>query len=896
MLIEGDAGVGKTSLAAALASQARARGVRTAWGACLEGEGTAPYRPWLHVLKSLDLPVSRLGEPGGGDIASRFQVFDETVQLLADAATPDGLLIVIDDLHWSDVSSVRLFQYAASAVADTRLLLVGAYRAGEEYAHAGLAQVLPEIRRERTTSQLTLGGLTPFEVAELATRELRRAPDEALLRAVAERAEGNPLFLLELVRLAQASGRVDHRPPRGVREIIGRRLDGLPEPTRRAVRQASVLGRELTASLLSGMVGDPPEQLLDVLDDAVSAGIILLGDAGTLRFDHALTQEVAYAELAATDRQRLHAGAASAIRAARGEVDAWAYHLRRAAPLGGAEDALAATLQAATRARSQLAFEHAADQYRAAIGLLAQIPGSAVRRPELLLEMARCEFRAGAVEDAWRTCRAAADLGRADDDVATVADAATVLRGIANSPVTDEIHALCREALAMRGGIDQVRQARVLAQLAVTADPFADEIEPDLGERALRAAEATGDPDARFLALHARRTELTDIRCSLQRLTLGERAIELGREVGRDEYVAWGHTWRMDAFWELSRRVQLDAELAAFATVVEHMKEPLWLWRLSMTRASLALEEGRFADARQLADQALIIGRRGGHEGADFLHLVFQDHLGQLTGAGLEPVEEAVRRYAEGAPLLIRSWHAHVLEAMDRLDEAAELWRSTVPHLGEFPRRAREWIVAASGNAEMCVRLGDREVAPAAYADLVPFETLQVTAGAETPSRGPVALYLGQLAGLREDWDAAETHLRTALELSTAMGARPHQARTHLAIARMLLGRRRARDVRTANTHLNTALGLARDLGMGRVERDATALLGQRPAGGSPLSRREQEVATLVAEGLSNRQIAHRLRLSERTAENHVTHILNKLGFDSRARIAAWYAAGTPDD
>lgn len=108
------------------------------------------------MLKSLDLPVSRLGEPGGGDIASRFQVFDETVQLLADATTPDGQLIVIDDLHWSDVSSVRLFQYAASAVADTRLLLVGMYRAGEEYAHAGLAQVLPQIRRERTTSQLTL--------------------------------------------------------------------------------------------------------------------------------------------------------------------------------------------------------------------------------------------------------------------------------------------------------------------------------------------------------------------------------------------------------------------------------------------------------------------------------------------------------------------------------------------------------------------------------------------------------------------------------------------------------------------------------------------------------------------------------------------------------------------
>lgn len=325
-------------------------------------------------------------------------------------------------------------------------------------------------------------------------------------------------------------------------------------------------------------------------------------------------------------------------------------------------------------------------------------------------------------------------------------------------------------------------------------------------------------------------------------------------------------------------------------------KEPLWLWRLTMTRASLALEEGRFADARELADEALIIGHRGEHEGADFLHLVFQDHLGHLTGTGLEPVEEAVRRFAEGAPFLARSWHANVLEGLGRLDEAAELWRGIAPHLDAFPRRAREWIVAMSGHADLCASLGDRAVAPSVYADLLPYEALQVTGGAETPSRGPVALYLGKLAGLLEDWDAAERHLRTALELSTAMGARTHQARTHLEIGRLLQQRRRTRDVRTANSQLKTALGIARELGTGPVERDACALLGVNADGGSPLSRREEEVAALVADGLSNRQIARRLHLSERTAENHVTHILNKLGFDSRASIAAWHASNSRED
>jgi predicted ATPase len=141
-----------------------------------------------------------------------------------------------------------------------------------------------------------------------------------------------------------------------------------------------------------------------------------------MRFDHVLTQEALYGELPVSERRRLHARTAEALRSAgNGTPDLLAHHLRQAAPLGLAEDALAVTCEAAGRARKQLAYEHAAFQYRQALDLLALVPDHASREPGLLLDLARCEFRSGAVDTAWDSCRRAADLARAAGDGATVA-------------------------------------------------------------------------------------------------------------------------------------------------------------------------------------------------------------------------------------------------------------------------------------------------------------------------------------------------------------------------------------------------------------------------------------------------------------------------------------------
>jgi DNA-binding CsgD family transcriptional regulator len=895
VLIHGDPGIGKSALAAEATRLARVAGMRTCWGGCLESDGAAPYRPWTQILSSLGGPVEMLS----ADADSRFRLFDEVVDQLRKAATDRGLLIVVDDLHCADVPSLRLLQVLASAVSGSQMYVVGLCRRAALHSRRDFAGIATAILREPAVGSLPLDGLDSSQAIELARQTLTWMPDDELLAAIERRAQGNPLFVMELARLS--TGANTTLLPASIRDVIADRLGQLPADARDALRAASVLGRDFSAGQLGDITEVPVIDLTERISDAVTAELVTIAGVGRYRFVHVLVREVAYAELTAPVRQELHLRAARSIAAheqgaTSQALDMLAHHLREAATLSTdpalLSDALAATMRAAGSAGRQLAYEQAAYQYRHALDILPMLSSAPVTREALLLDLAQCEFRSGAVADAWRSCLAVADIGRARGDIATVARAALVVRGLSNDPICEQIHALCREALATIGAADPVLTARLLGQLAVTANPWSGGIEPGLSERALVASEASGDPDARFLALQARHSALTDYRYTLDRLSLGERAVQLGRETGRDDYLAWGHSWRADAFWQLGRRVQLGGELAAYAAVVGHLREPLARWRLTLMRASLAMLEGRFAEAAELADAARAIGRRGGHDEAEFVHIIFQTHLAPMTAADVTMAEAFIRQVVRQGNVLTRAWLASLLVSLDRLDEAADEWSVVRPHLAEFPRYAHEWIVTTASTVDICIRLDDAEVVPHLYSDLLPFADGMVAAGAHTPSMGPVALYLGRAAMHLGDMSAAYRHLRTALDLCEAMGAAPHEAMTRTELARLLLVRREPNDLESAQKHVVAALAVANRLGMTRLIAQAGTLRERLTGGRSkPLSPREQEVAGLVAAGLSNRQIAERLYLSERTVETHVRSIFAKLGFESRASIASWYTA-----
>ncbi len=307
----------------------------------------------------------------------------------------------------------------------------------------------------------------------------------------------------------------------------------------------------------------------------------------------------------------------------------------------------------------------------------------------------------------------------------------------------------------------------------------------------------------------------------------------------------------------------------------------------------MALHDGRFADAEVLIEETLALGRQAQTWEADIARLFAQFVLRREQGR-LAELEQDVRTGIADHPgyRSLRCVLLVVLVDGHRLDEARGLFDQLAANeFAAFPKD-NEWLFAMSLLAETAVALDDHERSTSLYAQLLPYAGLVALAGSEV-SGGPVDRPLGMLAAaLTRDTEAAQ-HFDAAMASCQRTGARPWLAHSQYELAAMLAGRGRAED-RQATVELATAARDAADeIGMTAMRARAEALLtGLRRArsSGQPagLTRREREVAGLVAAGMSNRQISEHLFVSERTAETHVQNILSKLGFNSRSQVAAW--------
>lgn len=902
LLVSGEPGLGKTRLAEEATRLASAAGLAVAWGQSADADGAPPYLPWTQIFTQLGSSFLRRraleSRNASRAEASRFRVFDRAVDVLRESSAGGPLLLVLDDLHAADASSLGLLWYAASQLPTMPVLVLAVYR--QLYDDSSpFGRVLGDIRRQRGVRHLDLRRLSPGEADDLARQWLREPANTAIVSSIEARARGNPLFIRELAILLAERGTATELPST-LRDVFAARLVGLSDDQRRLLSAAAVIGVEFQERLLASVVGATGATAREALEAAAQRRLVA-GDPTGWSFTHPLLKEVLYGELPGDDRARLHAAVARNLRDPRPDVgaslaDGLAHHLRQAVTIEGPGPALAATLVAAQQAEEGLAYEDAANQLGFSVNLAAQAGLSGKERTDLLLRLGRCRLRAGDLTAAWQACRVAAADARNAADWSAVAEAATLITGVViRGSLRSEIDRLCQDCLAALPRGELRLRARLLAQRVLIADIWRPRADPSLALEALRNAEASGDPDARFMALQARLVDLAAPEHCLERLSGGDRALLLAQESGRPEYAVWGRTWRIDALWELGRRPQLDAEVAALAALVDDLKEPLHRCRLLLIQAAIKRMEGRFRGAFALLDQAREIGQAAGVEDAVIIDAVARASISMEMG-GSEQYAQLVERQADSAApgdAFSRLWQCGLLGAAGRVEDVRRQWPLLLELFITLPRNIA-WVAAASFMAEMCCLVEDAATAPSLYDALRPFADNQVVSDARGGSRGPVSLYLGNLAALLGEWDDAEARLQRAVAGAATMGSPPYEGIARYWLASTLLKRGRPRDRAFAVHQVELAGRTARLLGMQPLAMQTDRLsvaVRVRPDTGA-LSAREAEVARLVAEGLTNPGIAKRLNISPRTAENHVQHILNKLGFDSRAQIAAWVAAG----
>lgn len=898
VLLAGEPGIGKTTLVGAVSAQSRRHAVPVLAGRASPEVGVPALWPWsqaLHGRPELDVlaGLERAAEPGQPAAArgQRLRAFELVARGLQ--GSPDGLAIVLEDLHWADEASLALLVHATGRPG---LLLVGTYRNTE--SSQALSEALVALDR---------AGSHRLDLQTWTTGDVARAAAEAHpgWHPVLHRVSGGvPLYVRELLAALRAAGVATAPPassewplgvPRSLSDITAERLGRLSAPARAAVGAAAVLGGEAGCAELAALVGLDGDDALTALEEAAAAGLLTrVGPAPDRHgFVHALLCDAAYRGLPATERLARHRAAAAAI--IQGSLPGEAVtHLLAAATDGPSRAAaVQACRQAAGAART------APDRSVALLDAALALPGTPLDvRCELLLEAAEADFAAGLAEAAVRRCTAAADLGEqlgGAAGAAVLARASLVVRGLGgpvNAPVL-ELAERALPALAEHAPDDDVTHARVLAQRALTASAvlgFA-ELGGDPAE-AFRIAERSGDPLAVFDALRARQHAASGPAGVAERLEIAARMAALPRP---PDAPLWGSLWRIDAAFQLGALDAVEAELARLALLAERLGWPLAHWHRHRLTAALALIQGRFDLAEEYADSALEWARRTEDLSAVAVDAAFRTELRILQGRAAEMLAALGDvRDAESLPIFWATVGLLHLEAGDEHAARARLdqLRSVLTALEPDGR----WLPTVVDTAELAVACDDAETASRCYDALLPYAGYFVAGGSgSVRCDGSVSRALGLAAAATGRAADAERHLLDAVAAEDRAGALPYRTLSELHLAELLVAR--GHSAERAAGHAERAAATARRIGMPQAlaRADATLVaITRNLRERTGLTPREREVAELLAEGRSNRDIATQLVLSERTVETHVANVLAKLGLSGRAQVAAWVVRHGP--
>ena len=668
-------------------------------------------------------------------------------------------------------------------------------------------------------------------------------------------------------------------------------MDGKVGGASELIGALSVLGERFDVQLAVEISGLAPADLLQALDSAQGNGLLAV-ERGDVRFAPG-ARDRAYDALGSHGQATAHAHAAATLERVRpNDLVGIAEHRAGAVAVLGLDSALGAFDDAAYAAERAIDWERAARLWERAGDVAAREHDR--RAGQLAIRRARCLFRTGLFADALTVCRQVASEARAAGDGRLLADAALVVRGIADQDTCAVLLDLCRDAL--RAVVDdEVLRSRLQSQvLMLMSDLSRVPTEGTEAQENLRAAEALGDANALVEALHAMHVVSAGPVNAVRRLEIADRVERLCHEAGLEDDLAWPLGWRVDHYFQLGQRPALDNAIARLEEYADRRNDALARWRGTMARAALAQHEGRFDEAVRIGTEALALAARGNHQAADFTYRILVSSCRLKTAGG--PLEPGFA-FIHGGPDVFHVFPAMLAAEAGDLETASVLFGLALPLMDDLEGSDLQ-VQTHVAFAVVAWALDRADAARAIYSALEPFaDQLGASASGQAASLGSVSRYLGQMATLMGDWDRVETDFARAMRRNLETGARAEVAETRLDWARALLRRGLARDRERAGAMLEAAARGAAELGMMPLQGVVAASLAEFRGGRSPLTDRELEVVGLVADGLTNKEIATGLGLSVRTAENHVLNVMNKLGLDNRAQVAAWFVrAGSTGD
>lgn len=916
LLVEGEAGIGKSRLLREFGGEVAHRAdVHIGW--CLDlGAARTPYGPLTGILRSL---VARVGVDGVRDAVgvgtealgmllpelvpssaergpaerertSPERLRDAIATLVETAATLAPQVLIIEDLHWADESTLAILSFLMRTLTRGRVLVLLSCRSDDVRRGDAVSRFIAEATRARLLDRVGLQRLDPQAVRALAEQITGHPLSEAALERVNERAEGVPFFVEEI------AGCTTGPLPDGLRDILLTRFDRLGDDARRVVQVASGAERPLTHPLLTRLSGLDEVRLDEALREATRSGILVIVD-NLYRFRHALLREAVHADLLPGERSRLHRSYAETLESfcattESGDAAALAYHWQLAQD---DRRALRAAVEAMHHAKARYAFGSAARFGELALELWPQVADAAetagIGRLELLHVLGSILRNAGDGERALAVADLA--LGEVDPIVVDPRLHARLLRnkalylvnlGRAGAiPLLEQSLAIVDGRGAGSGVDDDVLRAELLNQLASRHMIAGDrELAIRIASEAAEVAERAHSDDQLSVAANVRggsRAHLGDVEG-------GVREYRIARELAR------GSTAEM---------------------------------RYRVNYSDLLCLLGRYTEALLLAQEGLTRARALGVERTSGSIMAQNMVVPLLERGEIDRVEEMLARdFMQGTLRVFRMYvtmtRVRVLAWRGRSAEAAEALREWLPAFQETGAVERQiWYDAVVMEVAVAESTGDLRGALATILKMLDDDgpvllhqrriLLQAgaiiaelraagddVAGAVDAVGSAWAAQSPQLLG--DAWSAILDALLHPTGEGIAEAIRFADGEdvpvTFRVVTRLEQGRMFVRDGdRTAAAVvLAEAEQIADTLGhvQLRAEVDAFATAAGLRTGGedsaSVLTARERQVLALVAEGLSNRQIGERLFISVKTVSVHVSAVLRKLGVGTRTEAA----------